>query len=145
MIARESDSGVKDFPSLIVRAIEALGDKNRRQILISLNNSCRLAYSQILQLTGLEKGTLNHHLEKLVSGALVRNFRGDSPASVYTSFYELSPIGHRLVDQIFGAFEPSITKAFTATSVTAPSEPMLNAKVARPSLKIKRPVSALTR
>jgi DNA-binding transcriptional ArsR family regulator len=143
MIARES--GMKDFPSLIVRAIEALGDRNRRQILISLNNSGPLAYSQIVQLTKLGKGTLNHHLEKLVSGALVRNFRGDSPASVYTSFYELSPIGRRLVDQIFGAFEPPITKAFTANSVTAPSEPLLNAVVARASPKIKRPVCALTR
>jgi DNA-binding transcriptional ArsR family regulator len=105
----EATSGKQkhDFPTMIVRAIEALSDKNRRMILINLNDRGAIAYSELQAATSLEKGTLNHHLEKLMAGALIRNFRGDSPANHYSSFYELSTIGRKMVDTIFASFGPS--------------------------------------
>lgn len=114
----ESSREDLDFPIMIVRALEALSDKHRRQILINLKRRGVLAYSELLQATSLDKGTLNHHVEKLMMGALIRNFRGESPASQYSSFYELSNIAQRLVDNIFDSFTPVDQLADTTDSAS---------------------------
>jgi DNA-binding HxlR family transcriptional regulator len=108
----------KDFPQVLVRAIEALADKSRRQILMKLEEHGSLAYSEIQGITQppMEKGTLNYHLEKLLSGALVRNFRGNDPASQYTSYYELTSVGKTLVDNLFASFRPPSQEPLDATS-----------------------------
>jgi DNA-binding transcriptional ArsR family regulator len=108
----------RDFPSMIVRALEALGDKNRREILIHLKNKGALAYSELQVATSLEKGTLNHHLERLMAGALIRNYRGESPANQYSSFYELSSIGGRLIENILESFGPSERILATTSSAS---------------------------
>jgi len=95
-----------DFPAVIVRAIEALGDRSRRKILFVLESRGEAAYSELQTATSLKKGTLNHHLEKLMAGALIRNFRGGSPVSQYSSFYELTTIGHELLENISKSFGP---------------------------------------
>jgi len=98
------DRNEPDFPKAIVAAIDALADKHRRQILIHLKENGPLAYSELVTQTSLEKGTLNHHLEKLMAGALIRNFKGASPVNQYSSFYELSSIAIKLVDNVFNSF-----------------------------------------
>ena len=93
----------KDFAKPIVAAINALDSKTRRQILIELEDRS-LSYSEILQKTGLDKGTLNYHLKKLVASGLVRNFLREG--ALHTSYYEVSTLGRRLIEGIFNAFRP---------------------------------------
>jgi DNA-binding HxlR family transcriptional regulator len=111
-------NGNMDFPRSIVDAIDALGDKHRRQILIYLKEKGALAYSELQSITSLEKGTLNHHLERMMTGAVIRNFRGEFPTSQYNSYYELSGIGRRLVESIFAAFTPPVQSTVTISSAS---------------------------
>ncbi|RLI46799.1 hypothetical protein DRO64_00335 [Candidatus Bathyarchaeota archaeon] len=93
----------KDFAKPIVDAIDALNAKERRQILIELEAGS-LSYSEILQKTRLEKGTLNYHLKKLVASGLLRRYLREG--KLYTSFYEVTTLGRRLIEGILSAFKP---------------------------------------
>jgi len=105
----------KDFAKPIVAAINALNSKTRRQILIELEDRS-LSYSEILQKTGLDKGTLNYHLKKLVASGLVRNFLREG--TLHTSYYEVSTLGRRLIEGIFNAFRPPQSYIQIAASTT---------------------------
>jgi DNA-binding transcriptional ArsR family regulator len=114
----------RDFPLSLVRAVEALSEKHRREIFMSLNDKPGLAYSELKAITGLDKGTLNHHLEKLIAGALIRNFRGESPANQYTSFYEISSIGKRLLTNLYSTFSASLITPLNSTDATSTTDIM---------------------
>lgn len=105
----------KDFAKPIVDAIDALNAKERRQILIELEAGS-LSYSKILQKTRLEKGTLNYHLKKLVASGLLRRYLREG--KLYTSFYEVTNLGRRLIEGILNAFRPSPWVAIASSTVT---------------------------
>jgi DNA-binding transcriptional ArsR family regulator len=111
----------KDFPSPVVRIIEALADSNRRRILGELESVDSLSYTALKDSVGLEKGTLNHHLGILSKAGLIRNFLSTAPSDDYHSFYEIAPIGKQVVEGIFSAFEPKTEAAFPARMGTAPA------------------------
>jgi DNA-binding transcriptional ArsR family regulator len=96
----------RDFAKPIVATIEALNSEQRRRILIDLEEAGSLSYSEILQRTGLDKGTLNYHLKKLVASGLVRNFLREQGVSFYTSYYEVSEFGRHLIEGLLNAFKP---------------------------------------
>lgn len=108
-----------DFERPIVTIIEALRSKHRRHILIDLREFNCLSYSEILQRTNLQKGTLNYHLKKLISAGIVRNFLVDQQVTPYTSYYEVSELGIKIVEGLLSAFRPPAYRMqiFTSTAV----------------------------
>jgi len=118
----------RDFEKPIVTIIEALRSKHRRRILIDLRESNHLSYSEILQQTNLQKGTLNYHLKKLVSAGMIRNFLLDRQVSPYTSYYEVSELGKNVVEGFFNAFRPPAYRLqiFTSTSVNIQVPPEID-------------------
>jgi len=98
---------LEDFPKPIVSIIEALDSEQRRRVLMELETRS-LSYSEILQQTRLDKGTLNYHLKKLVAAGMVRNFLVDQQVSPYTSYYEVSGLGRKVVDSLFNVFRPHV-------------------------------------
>lgn len=61
---------VIDFPAPIVNIIEALSDRQRRNLLINLQKEGDLSWKNLLELTTIRKGTLNHHLDVLEAAGL---------------------------------------------------------------------------
>ena len=77
---------ITDLPAELIAPIKALSDQTRRKLLLLLEKS-PLSYSQIQSCLQIEKGTLNHHLRRLISAALIRNYGIDTPGTPYTSYY----------------------------------------------------------
>lgn len=101
-------SSTRDFAKPVVTMIEALNSEQRRRILIELEEAGSLSYSEILQRTRLDKGTLNYHLKNLVAAAMIRNFLVDRQVSPYTSYYEVSELGRRFIEGLLNAFRPPV-------------------------------------
>ena len=95
----------KDFANPVVAVIEALASDERRRILIELEEKRRLSYSEILQRTGLSKGTLNYHLKQLATAGMTRNFIDDR-IEPYSSYYEVSEFGRNLIENFLDSFRP---------------------------------------
>jgi len=112
----------RDFAKPIVVTIEALDSEQRRRILIDLEEAGSLSYSEILQRTGLDKGTLNYHLKKLVAAGLVRNFLRERGASFYTSYYEVSEFGRHLIEGLLSAFKPPHARLRITSATTTSYE-----------------------
>jgi len=100
-------ASLQDFPKPIISIIEALDSEQRRRILMELEPRS-LSYSEILHQTRLEKGTLNYHLKKLVAAGMIRNFPLDQQVSPYTSYYEVSGLGRKVVESLFNVFRPHV-------------------------------------
>ena len=96
----------KDFPDPIVGIIEALDSNERRLILIELGEKGSLPYSEILQRTGLSKGTLNYHLKKLATAGMTRNFIHAENSEHYSSYYEVSEFGRSVIENLLDSFRP---------------------------------------
>ena len=96
----------KDFPNPVVAVIEALDSSERRQILVELEEKGSLSYSEILQRTGLSKGTLNYHLKKLATAGMTRNFIQAENVEHYSSYYEVSEFGRNVIENLLESFRP---------------------------------------
>ncbi|MBI2937591.1 MAG: winged helix-turn-helix transcriptional regulator [Thaumarchaeota archaeon] len=99
-----------DFPAPIVNIIEALSDRQRRNLLINLQKEGDLSWTNLLELTTIRKGTLNHHLSVLEAAGLIRNFSKKDPTTHDRSYYEITPVAQRVIDGIFTAFTPNNEK-----------------------------------
>jgi DNA-binding HxlR family transcriptional regulator len=97
-----------DFPEHIKRALEALGDKNRRKILLSLEPPNNLTYSEIKELLNEDissKGTITYHLHKLESAGLISNYVEFAQGNRVHSYYEATPLCKELIESIFSVYE----------------------------------------
>lgn len=97
-----------DFPEPIVRAFAALDSKERRNILLLLQEYGGLSYSEICEkMKGrIVKGTLSYHLNKLESAGLISNYVNIKLGKEsYYSFYKYTPLCKKLIDSIFKVYE----------------------------------------
>jgi DNA-binding HxlR family transcriptional regulator len=101
---------VDDFPEELIIPIKALTDETRRKILLSLIERDAASYSQMQNGFQIKKGTLNHHLHKLVSAGLIRNFSIYSPVNPYNSYYAITDFGRKLVEGFRQTLEPKIVR-----------------------------------
>lgn len=114
---------IRDFPEELVEPIKALTDETRRRILLSLLEKDSISYSQIRKNFQIKKGTLNHHLHKLVSSGLIRNFSIKSPANPYNSYYMVTDFGRKFIEGLRQTLEPKVVRrTITATSTTITDE-----------------------
>ena len=95
------------FPSELKRAIKAIDNETRVQLVAELLKSGELSYTQILNILKIRKGSLTHHLTELAKGALVRNFVKDELRTEYESFYSLTKFGESFIEALHATLYPS--------------------------------------
>jgi predicted transcriptional regulator len=80
-------AGLPTFPK---KAVFALGHKQTWSIINILQQEKQLSYTELKAKTNMQKGSLNHHLNKLMDTGLVDNFSQDIISGPYKSFYRNS-------------------------------------------------------
>jgi DNA-binding MarR family transcriptional regulator len=121
MAARVTSQKEEDFPKPIVNILEALSDKQRRRMILYINREDASSWTQLSEFLGLEKGTLNHHLNELEAAGMIRNFSKEVPEDRYHSYYELTPLAERTIAAIFDAFRPEMQFSVGRTSAASVS------------------------
>lgn len=83
-----------NFPPEIGRALNALGQENRRKIISLIVNKKRMCFSDLVESTNLTTSTLNFHLKELMKASLINNYysKSENPGRKY-SYYELTDFG----------------------------------------------------
>ncbi len=118
-----------DFSEPIRRALEALGDKNRRNIVISLEPPNKLTYSEIAELLKKDvasKGTVTYHIHKLESAGLISNYVEFSQGRREHSYYRATSLCISLVNSILNVYEGS--------SVVGPQQHPLDSEISGSSI-----------
>lgn len=82
------------FPLEINRALDALGQENRRTIITVIVNKKNICFSDLIDYTNLNSSTLSFHLKELMKASLIKNFysKSENPGRKY-SYYELTDFG----------------------------------------------------
>lgn len=82
------------FPPEINRALDALGQKNRRKIISFIIDKKKMSFSDLIEHINLNSSTLNFHLKELMKASLIKNFyrKSENPGRKY-SYYELTDFG----------------------------------------------------
>jgi DNA-binding transcriptional ArsR family regulator len=112
------------FPDEINDAIVALANEKRRRIVEFLQESEEMAYTELLDRLDLRKGSLNHHLNKLLEAGIIDNYAQGDFAGPYNSYYKLSRFGKDMISGILSSVEVSIvTKTTTKPRAEAAAIP----------------------
>ena len=82
------------FPPEINRALDALGQENRRKIILFILKKKNMSFSDLIEYTELNSSTLNFHLKELMKAGLINNYysKSENPGRKY-SYYELTDFG----------------------------------------------------
>ena len=78
------------IPPEINRAIKAMGNKNRKEIIEIIGNNKKATFSDILNHLNLTSSTLTFHLKELKKASLIDNFYQKSEDSNRYSYYVLT-------------------------------------------------------
>ena len=125
------ETDIRDFPEEIIISIKTLNGETRRKLVLSLLDKDARSYSQIKNEFNIKKGTLNHHLLRLVSAGLIRNFTRKVPESQYTSFYELTDFGRKFIGGLCQTLKPPVVqRTITHQSTTTISEQWASGSIA---------------
>jgi DNA-binding transcriptional ArsR family regulator len=81
------------IPEEIKEMVSALDHDTRWRIIELIQDKQKLSYTELLQGLSVRKGTLTHHLNRLMEAGIIDNFAGDDFAGPYSSYYELSRFG----------------------------------------------------
>lgn len=82
------------FPPEINKALDALGQENRRNIITVIINKKNMCFSDLNDYTNLNSSTLSFHLKELMKASLINNYysKSENPGRKY-SYYELTDFG----------------------------------------------------
>src|SRR3989304_4370316 len=86
--------------------IAALDNPIRQAILMLLYKRAELSFSDMQKELGLAKLTLNFHLKKLFSSALVDHYYKHEFGNQKYSFYVITPLGNRILTSLSKALIP---------------------------------------
>ncbi len=83
-----------DFPPEISRALDALGQEKRREIIRLISNKKRIFFSELVENTKLTSSTISFHLKELMKASLINNYytKPENPGGKY-SYYKLTEFG----------------------------------------------------
>ena len=97
---------VNTIPHETIVIIAALDNPIRQAILVLLSKRSELSFSEIQNELGIEKLTLNFHLKKLFSGALIDHYFKHELGNQKYSFYSITPLGNRILNSLNNALIP---------------------------------------
>ena len=86
--------------------IAALDSPIRQAILVLLNKNEELSFSELQQQFSVGKLTLNFHLKKLFSNALIDHYYKHEVGNQKFSFYSITPLGSRILASLNNALTP---------------------------------------
>lgn len=86
--------------------LSALDNPIRQAIIVLLSRKKELSFSQIQNELNLEKLTLNFHLKKLFSSALIDHYFKHEIGNQKYSFYSITPLGSRILTSLNNALTP---------------------------------------
>lgn len=109
------------FSDEIKEAVEALASEKRWKIIELLQESEGLAYTELLNCLGIQKGSLSHHLSKLMEAGIIDNYSQDDFRGPYFSYYKLSQFGKDVISGLLSSVEvpiiTKITKSYVETDI----------------------------
>jgi len=94
------------IPSELKKALKALQDDKRFDILSLLSERGEMSFSQLSEATNTNSPNLTYHLQALRDGALIENFIKRSENTDDRSFYRVTEFGERLIDSLFRVLAP---------------------------------------
>jgi DNA-binding transcriptional ArsR family regulator len=102
---RKGDEAPNAFPQELRMGITALADQTRERILLALAiRDC--SYTELQKALKIRKGSLTHHLKRLMKAGLVRNYSKGRLARPFDSFYTTTSFGKDLLEAIMKSFQP---------------------------------------
>jgi DNA-binding transcriptional ArsR family regulator len=96
--------GITEFPLELKMAVEGLNNENRQKIVLILNTTDKMSFSEIMKETNIESSLLSNHLKKLLDTLLIEHFYEHIVGEDKYSFYKISKYGKRLLRNMFGIF-----------------------------------------
>jgi DNA-binding HxlR family transcriptional regulator len=102
------------FPYELCKAIEGLNNRYRQNILLILNKSDKMSFSEIKKEIPISRPLLANHLKTLSRTLLIDHFFEHELGNDKFSYYRMSPFGKVLLENIMGTLEFEYVKeAFT--------------------------------
>lgn len=107
----------KIFPEIIEKAIYGLDNKNRIKILSVLYDNPQMSFSQLSkEIQDISVPTLNYHLKELLISALIKKIDYTPEDSPDRSYYSISTLGTRIIDNLLSILYP---KQYSPPKVTS--------------------------
>ena len=85
------------FPPVLSRALDALGQENRRKIITLVMSNKDISFSDLSSELNMNSSTLNFHLKELMKASLIDNHyaKTENPGRKY-SYYKMTSFGEDL-------------------------------------------------
>lgn len=93
------------IPEEIKEAISALDHTLRWRIVELLQERDESAYTELLGILNIPKGSLTHHLNKLMENGIIDNYSKEEFGGPYSSYYRLSSFGKDLIAGILSSIQ----------------------------------------
>lgn len=98
----------KEIPEETRLIVTSFDNPMRQAILVLLQKKGNMSFSNIKRELGLEKLTLNYHLKKLYSAALIDHFFEHEFGNQEYSYYAVTKLGERVLDRLIHVLIPEI-------------------------------------
>jgi DNA-binding transcriptional ArsR family regulator len=85
------------IPEEVKDTVSALDNDVRWRIVELVHENQNLSYTELLQRLWVRKGSLTHHLNRLMEAGILDNYSGENFGGSYTSYYKLSRYGRDFV------------------------------------------------
>lgn len=93
------------IPEEIKEAISAIDHNLRWHIVELLQERNESAYTELLGTLNIPKGSLTHHLNRLMENGIIDNYSKEEFGGPYSSYYRLSDFGKDLVTGILSSIQ----------------------------------------
>ena len=110
MLLKKVEEHSKEIPHETRLIIAALDNPIRQAILVLLSEKKELSFSEMQKEFGIEKLTLNFHLKKLFSSALIDHYYKHEIGNQKYSFYSITSLGRRILSSLINAIVPPTTQ-----------------------------------
>ena len=98
-------------------AIGGLNNKQRQEILFVLNDVDKISFSDLNKKTGIDGPSLSNHLKILSRALLAEHFYDHKIGNDKFSYYQISPLGKRLLQNLLGTLYVRIEKTRISTII----------------------------
>lgn len=96
------------FPDEIKEAVSALNHDIRWRIVELIQEEETLAYTELLKKLNIQKGSLSHHLNRLMEAGILDNYAKEEFGGPYSSYYKLSRFGEDFVAGLLSSVEMTL-------------------------------------